>query len=142
MAAANPLWHAPRIHGDLTMLGIVMSERTVSRILRKLRWRPSQAWKTFLHNHVDQIVSTDFFTLPTFKMKVLLVFVVPEHGRRKVLHFNVTEHLTAAWTAQHIVGVFADREPAPYLIRDRAASTALRFDSELSRWSGRNPDGT
>ena len=101
------------------MLGIAISERTVSRILRKLRRPPNQTWKTFLHNHVGQIVSTDFFTVSTFTMKVLFVFIVLEHGRRKVLHFNVTEHPTDVWTAQQIVEAFADREPARYLIRDR-----------------------
>jgi len=88
MAAANPLWCAPRIHGELNMLGIAMSERTVSRLLRRLRRPPNQTWRTFLHNHVAQIVSTDFFTVPTFTMKVLFVFIVLEHGRRKVLHFG------------------------------------------------------
>jgi hypothetical protein len=66
MAGTNPLWRAPRIHGELKMLGIAISERTVSRILRKLRRPPAQTWKTFLHNHVGQIVSTDFFSVPTF----------------------------------------------------------------------------
>jgi len=61
MAAANPLWRAPRIHGELKMLGIEISERTVSRILRKLPGPPSQTWKTFLHNHLGQMVSIDFF---------------------------------------------------------------------------------
>ncbi len=65
MVAANPLWRAPRIHGELTMLGIEISERTVSRILRTLRRPPSQTWKTFLHNHLGQLVSIDFFTVPT-----------------------------------------------------------------------------
>src|SRR3954452_2186512 len=119
IAAANPLWHAPRIHGELKMLGIAISERTVSRLLRKLRQPPNQTWKTCLHNHIGQMVSIDLFTVPTFTMKVLFVFIVLEHGRRKVLHFNVTEHPTAAWTAQEIVEAFADREPARYLIRDR-----------------------
>src|SRR3954463_8481330 len=70
MAAANPLWRAPRIHGELKMLGIALSERTVSRILRKLRRPPNQTWKTFLQNHVGQMVSTDFFTVPTINMRV------------------------------------------------------------------------
>src|SRR4030095_12240551 len=134
MPAANPLWRAPRIHGELKMLGIGTSERTVSRILRKLGRPPNQTWKTFLHNHVSQMVSIDFFTVPTFTMKVLFVFIVLEHGRRQVLHFNVTEHPTAAWTAQQIVEAFGDREPARYLIRDRDTFTAMRFDCELSRW--------
>ena len=119
MAAANPLWRAPRIHGELKMLGIEISERTVSRILRKLPRPPSQTWKTFLHNHVGQMVSIDFFTVPTITMKVLFVFIVLEHRRREVLHFNVTEHPTAAWTSQQIVEAFGDHEAPRYLIRDR-----------------------
>ena len=119
MVSANPLWRAPRIHGELKMLGIVLSERTVSRILRNLGRPPTQTWKTFLHNHLGQTVSMDFFTVPTVTMKVLFVFIVLEHHRRQVLHFNVTDHPTAAWTAQQIVEAFADREPARYVIRDR-----------------------
>jgi len=119
MVAANPLWRAPRIHGELKMLGVAISERTVSRILRKLPRPPNQTWKTFLRNHVGQTVSLDFFTVPTITLKVLFVFLVLEHRRREVLHFNITEHPTAAWTAQQIVEAFADRDPAPYLIRDR-----------------------
>jgi putative transposase len=90
MATANPLWRAPRIHGELKMLGIAISERTVSRILRRIHRPPNQTWRTFLHNHVGQIVSTDFFTVPTITMRVLFVFIVLQHDRRKVLHFNVT----------------------------------------------------
>jgi putative transposase len=119
MAAANPLWGAPRIHGELKMLGIQISERTVSRILRKLPRPPSQTWKTFLHNHLGQIVSTDFFTVPTITMKVLFVFLVLEHRRRQVLHFNVTEHPSAAWTSQQIVEAFAEQNAPRYLLRDR-----------------------
>ena len=119
MVTANPLWRAPRIHGELKMLGIEISERTVSRILRTLRRPPTQTWKTFLHNHVGQLVSIDFFTVPTVTMRVLFVFIVLEHRRREVLHFNVTEHPTAAWTSQQIVEAFADRDVPTYLIRDR-----------------------
>jgi putative transposase len=119
MVSANPLWRAPRIHGELKMLGIPISERTVSRILRTLRRPPTQTWKTFLRNHVGQMVSTDFFTVPTVTMRVLFVFIVLEHRRRQVLHFNVTEHPTAAWTSQQIVEAFADRDAPRYLIRDR-----------------------
>jgi hypothetical protein len=92
------------------MLGIAISERTVSRILCRLRRPPNQTWRTFLHNHVGQMVSIDFFTVPTITMRVLFVFILLEHDRRKVLHFNVTEHPTRAWTAQQIVEAFADRE--------------------------------
>jgi hypothetical protein len=92
MVESNPQWRAPRLHGELEMLGIEISERTVSRILRKLPRPPSQTWKTFLRNHIGQMVSIDFFTVPTVTMRVLFVFLVLEHRRRQVLHFNVTEH--------------------------------------------------
>ena len=119
MVESNPLWRAPRLHGELEMLGIETSERTVSRILRKLPRPPSQTWKTFLRNHIGQMVSIDFFTVPTVTMRVLFVFLVLEHRRRQVLHFNVTEHPTADWTSQQIVEAFADRDAPRYLIRDR-----------------------
>jgi hypothetical protein len=119
MVESNPLWRAPRLHGELEMLGIEISERTVSRILRKLPRPPSQTWKTFLRNHIGQMVSIDFFTVPTVTMRVLFVFLVLEHRRRQVLHFNVTEHPTADWTSQQIVEAFADRDAPRYLIRDR-----------------------
>jgi len=119
MVVANPLWRAPRIHGELKMLGIAISERTVSRILRGLPHPPTQTWKTFLHNHLNHSVSIDFFTVPTITMKVLFVFMVLEHRRRQVLHFNVTEHPTAAWTSQQIVEAFLDRDAPRYLMRDR-----------------------
>ena len=119
MVTANPLWRAPRVHGELKMLGIAVSERTVSRILRTLRRPPSQTWKTFLHNHVGQLVSIDFFAVPTVTMRVLFVFIVLEHRRRQVLHFNVTEHPTAAWTSQQIVEAFADRG---WRLRQRSSS--------------------
>src|SRR5437899_2532819 len=92
MAQANPLWGAPRIHGELQMLGIDVAERTVSRLVPKRRSPPSQTWRTFLTNHVRDLVSIDFFTVPTARLRVLFVFVVLAHDRRRVLHFNVTEH--------------------------------------------------
>ena len=104
MAAANPLWGAPRIHGELLKLGIDVAERTVSRLLPKRPSPPSQTWRTFLTNHVRDLVSIDFFTVPTARLRVLFVFVVLAHDRRRVLHFNITEHPTAHWTAQQIVG--------------------------------------
>jgi len=119
MAAANPVWRAPRIHGELKMLGLEISERTVSRILRTLRRPPTQTWKTFLHNPLGQLVSMDFFTVPTVTLRVLFVFIVLKHRRRQVLDFNVTEHPTAAWTSQQIVEAFAERDAPRYLIRDR-----------------------
>jgi len=121
MAQANPLWGAPRIHGELQKLGIDVAERTVSRLLPKRRSPPSQTWRTFLTNHVRDLVAIDFFTVPTARLRVLFVFVVLAHDRRRVLHFNVTEHPTAAWTAQQIVDAFPDDSALSYLLRDRDA---------------------
>jgi hypothetical protein len=100
MARANPLWGAPRIHGELVKLGIDVAERTVSRLLPTRLTPPSQTWRTFLANHVRDLVSIDFFTVPTAGLRVLFVLVVLAHHRRRVVHFNVTEHPTAGWTAQ------------------------------------------
>jgi len=119
MATANPLWGAPRIHGELLKLGLDVAERTVSRLLPKRRSPPSQTWRTFLTNHVRDLVSVDFFTVPTARLRVLFVFVVLAHDRRRVLHFNVTEHPTAAWTTQQIVDAFPDDSAPSYLLRDR-----------------------
>jgi len=119
MVAANPLWGAPRIHGELLKLGINMAERTVSRLMPKRDPQPSQTWRTFLHNHVQDLVSLDFFTVPTAGLRVLFVLVVLVHHRRRVVHFNVTEHPTAHWTAQQIVDAFPDDSSPLYLLRDR-----------------------
>jgi putative transposase len=119
MVAANPLWGAPRIHGELLKLGIDVAERTVSRLMPKRRPEPSQTWRTFLANHVLDLVSIDFFTVPTARLRVLFVLVVLAHHRRRVVHFNVIEHPTAAWTAQQIVDAFPDDSAPAYLLRDR-----------------------
>jgi putative transposase len=127
MARANSLWRAPRIHGELLKLGIKISERTVSRILRTVKRPPSQSWKTFLQNHLGEIVAIDFFTVSTVRMRVLFVFIVLEHQRRKVLHFGVTEHPTAEWVGQQVVEAFAEREAPRYLIRDRDARLLKKY---------------
>src|SRR5437879_626449 len=119
MAAANPLWGAPRIHGELLKLGIEVAERTVSRLLPKRRTPPSQTWRTFLANHVLDLVSIDFFTVPTARLRVLFVLIVLARDRRRVIHFNLTEHPSAAWTAQQIVDAFPDDSAPSYLLRDR-----------------------
>ncbi len=118
MAQANPLWRAPRIHGELQKLGIEISERTVSRILRSVKRPPSQTWRTFLQNQLNEIVAIDFFTVPTIRLRVLYVFLVIEHQRRRVLHFGITEHPTAAWSGQQMMEAFSDRDAKRYLIRD------------------------
>jgi len=121
MVAANPLWGAPRIHAELLKLGIDLAERTVSRLMPKHRPRPSQTWRTFLANHVRDLVALDFFTVPTAGLRVLFVLVVLAHHRRRVVHFNVTEHPTDYRAAQQIVDAFPDDSAPAYLLRDRDA---------------------
>jgi transposase InsO family protein len=121
MAAANPLWGAPRIHGELGKLGIDVSERTISRLLRRRRRPPTQTWRTFLTNHVASLVSMDFFTVPTLTGRVLFVLVLLTHHRRRIVHLSITEHPTAAWTAQQIIEAFPDDTAPRWLLRDRDA---------------------
>jgi putative transposase len=111
MAAANPLWGAPRIHGELLKFGFHVAERTVSRLLPKRRSPPSQTWRTFLANHVRDVVALDLFTVPTARLRVLFVLVVLAHHRRRVVHFNVTEHPTGP------LGCPADRGGLPRRFR-------------------------
>jgi putative transposase len=121
IAAANPLWGTPRIHGEMGKLGIEISERTVSRLVRRPQRPPSQTWRTFLTNHVAALASTDFFTVSTVTGRVLFVFVVLLHHRRRIVHFNITEHPTAAWTAQQMIEAFPDDTAPRWLLRDRDA---------------------
>jgi putative transposase len=132
MAAANPLWGAPRIHGELLKLGFDIAERTVSRLMPKRRPQPSQTWRTFLANHVRDLVSIDFFTVPTARLRVLFVLVVLAHHRRRVVHFNVTEHPTAAWTAQQLVDAFPDESAPAYLLRDRDQVYGQQFRHRMT----------
>jgi len=119
MAQANPLWGAARIHGELLKLGLEVSERTVLRLMPRRCGPPSQTWRTFLENHVKEMISIDFLTVPTATFRVLFVLVVLAHHRRQVIHFNVTAHPTAAWTAQQMVEAFPEDTALRFLLRDR-----------------------
>src|SRR5713101_6362348 len=127
MAEANPLWGAPRIHGELGKLGIDVSERTISRLLRRRPRPPSQTWRTFLTNHVASLVSMDFFTVPTLTGRVLFVLVLLTHHGRRIVRLGITEHPTAAWTAQQIIDAFPDDTAPRWLLRDRDAIYADVF---------------
>jgi transposase InsO family protein len=100
-------------------LGIDITERTVSRLMPKRITQPSQTWRTFLDNHVRDLVSIDFFIAPTAQLGVLFVFIVVARERRRVVHFNVTEHPTAAWTPRQIIEAFPEDQALRYLLRDR-----------------------
>ena len=119
MSLANPLWGAPRIHGELLKLGITVSQPTVAKYMVRHRTPPSQTWRTFLANHVQDLVSVDFLTVPTATFRVLFVFIVLAQHRRRILHVNVTDHPTAAWTAQQIIEAFPWDTAPRYVLRDR-----------------------
>jgi len=127
MCHANPTWGAPRIHGELLKLGIEIAETTVGHYLVRRRPPPSQTWRTFLANHVSQLVSVDFFVVPTLTFRLLFVFIVLAHDRRQILHVNVTGHPTAAWTAQQIRNAFPWDTAPRFLLRDRDGTYGAAF---------------
>ena len=119
MSRNNPRWGAPRIHGELLKLGIEITEPTVAKYMVRHRKPPSQTWRTFLDNHVKSLVSVDFFVVPTIRFEILYVFLVLAHDRRRIVHFGVTEHPTAEWTAQQLREAFPWDKAPRYLLRDR-----------------------
>jgi len=127
MCLANPLWGAPRIHGELLKLGLNVSEATVSNYMVRRRGPPSQGWRIFLHNHSKELISLDFLTVPTASFKILFVLIILSNDRRRILHFNVTDHPTAAWTAQQLVEACGIDEKPKYLLRDRDAIYGNQF---------------
>jgi hypothetical protein len=99
--------------------------------------KPTQTWMTFLRNHVGQMVSIDFFTIATIRFRVLYVFVVLAHDRRRVIHFNVTEHPTAAWAAQQIVEAFPEDRAPRFMVRDRDGIYGEIFKSRVKGMASR-----
>jgi len=145
MAAANPLWGAPRIHGELLKLGIDISQATVAKYMPRHRDPPSQTWRTFLANHVDQIMAADFFVVPTVTYRLLFVLVILAHHCRRIVHVAVTAHPTAAWTAQQLREAFPEDAAPRYLLHDRdhafgaAAATAAGMGIQEIRSAPRSP---
>jgi transposase InsO family protein len=131
MSSENPIWGAPRIHSELLKLGIKVSEASVKYMVRSPK-PPSQTWRTFLDNHVSQLASIDFFTVHTVWFEVLFVFIVLAHDRRRVLHFNVTAHPTAEWTAQQMLEAFPFDTAPRYLLRDRDRIYGHEFRNQVS----------
>lgn len=127
MSLANPRWGAPRIHGELLKLGIDIGETTVAKYMVRPRRPSSQTWKIFLKNHIHELVSTDFFVVPTATFQLLFVFLVLSHERRRVVHFGVTAHPTAEWTAQQLVDAFPWETAPRYLLRDHDGSYGEPF---------------
>ena len=119
VSLANPLWGAPRIHGELLKLGIEISQTTVAKYMAR-GWRPpSQSWRTFLRNHADGIASIDFFVVPTATCSLLFGLLILRHERRQLVHVGVTANPTAEWIARQISEAFPWDTAPKYLIRDR-----------------------
>ena len=145
LSTANPLWGAPRIHGELQKLGISVSQSTVAKYMRRHPRPPSQTWRTFLTNHASQIMAADLFVVPTVTFRLLFVLVILAHDRRRIVHVAVTEHPTAAWTAQQLRNAFPENEAPGYLLHDRdavfadVATTIAGMNIQAVRTAPRSP---
>jgi len=131
VSIANPLWGAPRIHGELLKVEIDLAQSTVAKYMVKGRPPPSQSWKTFLRNHAEGIASVDFFVVPTAGFKLLYAFVVLGHGRHNLVHVAVTNSPTADWVARQISEAFPWETAPKYLVRDRDGAYGEAFRRRL-----------
>ena len=131
MCKENPLWGAPRIHGELIKLGFDIAQSTVSKYMLRRRGPPSQGWKTFLRNHADGIASVDFLIVPTLAFERLFVFVILGLGRRRLLWIAVTTNPTAEWLARQITEAFPWDTVPGFLIRDNDRAYGEAFTRRL-----------
>src|SRR5919199_6875463 len=127
ISRANPLWGAPRIHGEIRKLGINVSQATVARCMLRRPKAPSPSWRSFLHNHMDGMAALDMFIVATVTFQLLYVLVVLGHDRRKIIHVAVAQHPTADWLARQITEAFPWNSAPRYLLRDRDAAYGQRF---------------
>jgi transposase InsO family protein len=131
MSLANPLWGAPRIHGELLKLGIDVGQTSVAKYMARRRRPPSQGWRTFLRNHADGIAAMDLFVVPTISFRLLYGLLVLRHDRRRILWMGVTAHPTAEWIARQVVEA-CGWEPVPsYILRDRDQAYGKAFTRRI-----------
>ena len=121
MSVANPLWGAPRIHGELLKLGIDIGQTSIAKYMARRRGPPSQGWKTFLRNHADGIAAMDLFVVPTVSFRLLYGLLIMGHGRRQILWLGVTAQPTAEWIANQLTAACGWEQIPRDLIRDRDA---------------------
>ena len=119
MSVENPLWGAPRIHGELLKLGFEVSQSSVAKYMVRRRGPPSQGWRAFLRNHAPDIAAMDLFVVPTIGFELLYAFVIVRLDRRDLIWIDVTRHPTAEWIARQITEAFPWNEAPRYLIRDK-----------------------
>ena len=131
MSLANPLWGAPRIHGELLKLGIDVGQTLVAKYMAKRRKPPSQGWRTFLRNHADGVAAMDLFVVPTLTFRLLYGLLIIRHDRRRIVWLGVTAHPTAEWIARQLNEACGWEEPPKYLIRDRDGAHGDIFKRRL-----------
>ena len=131
MSVENPLWGAPRIHGELRKLGFDVSQATVSRYMPKRPPNPDQTWKTFLRNHMDCTAAIDFLVVPTLTFRVLYIIVILSHQRRELVHLVVTTNPTAEWTARQVTEAFPWDTAPRCIIRDRDRTYGRLYKDRL-----------
>jgi transposase InsO family protein len=137
MVAENPTWGAPRIHGELLMLGFDVSERTISRWMNRAPRdsEPAKRWLAFLRNHRESIAAMDFFTVPTIRFSMLYCFFVISHDRRQILHVNVTKHPTSLWVVQQLREAFPFESAPRFLIFDRDGKYGVEVPAAINSLS-------
>ena len=142
MSVDNPLWGAPRIHGELLKLGFEVAQSSVAKNMVKRCGPPSLGWRTFLRNHAPDIAAMDLFVAPTIGFDLLYVLVIVRLERRNLVWINVTPHPTAEWIARQVTDAFPWAEAPRYLIRDRdRALTALPSPTDYGPWPKYGPAG-
>jgi transposase InsO family protein len=127
MSSANPLWGAPRIHGELLKLGIEISQATVAKYMLRRRGTPSPTWRSFLLNHAAGIAAIDMFVVASVSFRLLYVMIILAHDRRRIIHTAVTEHPAAAWLSRQVTEAFPWDTAPRYLLRDRDSSYGQHF---------------
>src|SRR5580700_7471373 len=132
MNKANPLWGAPRIHGELLKLGIEVSQATVGKYMVRRIGTPSPTWRSFLRNEAIGIAAIDMFVALSASFRLLYVMIILAHGRRRIVRFDVTQHPTAAWLAQQVIEAFPWETAPRFLLRDRDAAYGSVFSNRVA----------
>src|SRR5262249_29976066 len=127
MSIANPLWGAPRIHGELVKLGFDVGQTSIAKYMGRRRGPPSQGWKMLLRNHADAVAAMDLFVVPTISFRLLYGLLIMGHGRRQILWLGVTTQPTAEWIANQLTAACGWEQIPRYLIRDRGACYGTVF---------------
>jgi transposase InsO family protein len=131
MSKANPLWGAPRIHGELLKLGIEISQATVGKYMARRLGPPSPTWRSFLRNHADGIAALDMSVVPSATFRLLFVMLILAHDRRKIVRFDVTQNPTAGWLSRQVTEAFPWETAPRFLLRDRDASYGSIFTKRV-----------